>query len=256
MGDLDPESREGRAPIIAISLTHVGIVCPQKEIPCGIPTNFGLFQAAKKHMRPSKEEEQSLNSTRKRIERISLGEVDYKAFYDDFTIHHKQEWDDFFQHPENGIHLKFACAVLMLLSDVFIFRCSYEACGEVLDIHSNTTDIFNPCSTHVPPVTRNELISEGSNYEQLKYSENAQRATLNLRLKRYAISIPVMRDLCAYEAKYPSSSHLVNGQRLTLEKLRLCLNSPQYNPTLDEIHALPEEVWMEVIQNLNLILFQ
>lgn len=99
---------DGRAPIIHVSETHVGFVAPGKVIPTGVPTNFGFFQAAEKHvLKPTKEEKEHPDFESRQLRRRILGEVDYKAFYDDITLTHTEEWVEFFLHPDNYLTMTY-----------------------------------------------------------------------------------------------------------------------------------------------------
>lgn len=128
----DTSNIDGRAPIKHVSRTHVGFVCPGKLIPFGLPKNFGLLQAAEKHAYFSKEEKGRADFFNHRQGWLSqtLGEVDYKAFYDDLTIHNQQEWDYFFQHPTNISHLLSTHGTLMKLAEIYSRRETYKSCGE------------------------------------------------------------------------------------------------------------------------------
>ena len=74
------------------------------------------------------------------------------------------------------------------------------------------------------------------------------RLILNARLKKYAISIPLLRASCIFEAKYMASDI---GQQQCPHCVRLCLNYPNGHAlTVSEINAIREEVWMRIITTL------
>eukprot|EP00579_Thalassiosira_antarctica_P009274 CAMPEP_0201880494 /NCGR_PEP_ID=MMETSP0902-20130614/11057_1 /ASSEMBLY_ACC=CAM_ASM_000551 /TAXON_ID=420261 /ORGANISM="Thalassiosira antarctica, Strain CCMP982" /LENGTH=310 /DNA_ID=CAMNT_0048408505 /DNA_START=342 /DNA_END=1274 /DNA_ORIENTATION=+ len=240
MADLGAESQEGRAPIIAVSITHAGFVCPRKQIPHGIPTNFGLLQAAEKALFLSKEEEEEVSKNEyERRNKSLFGEVHYKAFYDDFTIHHEQEWAAFFQHPMNWIYLHGACWVLMKLADIYYCRPALEECGEVVDKLSETAELLKQ------HITATDYLKDHIHmYEKLKYQVNIFQCVW---LKKETVDVPALRDICAYEVKYLYSSSLDSSEQPNLHVTWLGLTfPPHHTPTVEEIYALPEECMLKL----------
>ena len=125
MEDEDKEREEGSAPILFVSLTHAGYVCPGKKKPEGIPTNFGLYQAAEKFFRVKR-----TNLTY--IENFQVPEDECRALYQDLTIH-KDEWVAFFRHLVNSRHFVTAFNALYILADAYMTRGLHDECKEVLE---------------------------------------------------------------------------------------------------------------------------
>ncbi|KAL9189949.1 hypothetical protein ACHAXT_009624 [Thalassiosira profunda] len=123
MEDEDNEREEAIAPILFVSLTHAGYVCPGKKKPEGIPTNFGLYQAAERFFRVKR-----TNVTY--IENFQVPEDECRALYQDLTIH-KDEWVTFFRHLENSRHFVTAFNALYILADAYMTRGLHDECKGV-----------------------------------------------------------------------------------------------------------------------------
>jgi len=244
------EVEDGRAPIVHVSSTHAGLVCPGREIPSGIPTNFGLFQAAEKHFYSTKEEKEHPDFESNQSRKRNLGEVDYKAFYDDLTILNEGEWTDFFAHPNNYRTMTSIHGVLTNLGNIYFKRGVYESSGEVFE---KAAEIIQLCKQHCSNPDLPYLRVHIPECDQAEYEANTFRSILNMQLKRYRLNIPVWLDACAYEAKY-------------LDTPPLCLDNQPYLcclqkergltihciPTVEEIHTLSDNVILKCMKKYRL----
>lgn len=237
---------QGGAPILHVNQTHAGLVCPGKQKPDGIPTNFGLFQASERHFAQSTPD--SVEGWR----RQSLGEVDYKSYFDDMALHSKNEWTSFFRHPENSRILVFSHSVMYTLADICMKRGSLEKCAEVLEWMENDAsemmvvlkqklsggrDVGDFYSAQVPQ------------FEQYDYLGKVTRSELNMTLSRFEDNVDTFREICAYETKVCGSLIYAGGPNLHLSCLQKSRKiSLDQIPSAAEIRALPSKVFVRCMK--------
>jgi len=243
-------AEDGRAPLIHVHFTHAGPVCPGKRIPSGIPSNFGLLQAAQEHLHPTKEEKEHPDFESILSQKTNLGEVDYKAFYDDLTILNEGEWADFFRHPHNYKVMVIAHDVVYMLAGIHFKREAYESCGEVLE---KSAEIMRICKQHCSRPNFPYMRMHIPECDRCEYKIKILRSSLNMQLNRYKANIPLYRDACAFEAKYPDAPPLSCYNQPHLFWLHKSRGSAiDCIPTAEEIYAFPDEAILRCMEEYQL----
>ncbi|KAL9189576.1 hypothetical protein ACHAXT_009251 [Thalassiosira profunda] len=248
------EDDEDGAPLVFVGETHAGVLCPGKKKPAGVPRNFGLLQRAESHCHGTDAEadekcmrigglnyipdEERLNSWKKEC----LGEVDSKLLFDDI-INNDHEWTAFFMHSRNLRHLITAASLLHGMADIYMKRCSFEQCANVLDWTERVPGMIAKFSQQEIAYECNYYTSmnfQMQHYKELEFLNMTFRSELNIRAGEFSANVPKFREICLYEAGRsstfaPNDDVYVAAGTFHLRRLQLSRKMPlNYIPTEKE----------------------
>ena len=241
------EDDDGRAPIVSVSYSCRGYIFPGKQIPDGIPYNFGIFQVAERYISSMpKDESRPIEASERQMKcrkYIFLGEVHYMAFYNDLIIH-TEEWVDFFSHWSHCDYVSGACQVLLGLIDINLERGEYEFCGEVLEVASEISLTYKLLGDlHAAHFQKTELDKKIKDSLSIEYYLKTKRSQINIKLERYKENTPLFRDLCAFEADLDNSTVVLFGEGMHLKSLQTIVRELTHSrvPTnAEEISSVPD----------------
>lgn len=243
MPDEDAHDKEGnRVSAIGVCRTHAGLVVRGKRIPPGLPTNFGLLQAADWHFCLNEEEKALMDSDfSKHWHKEVLGEVDYKAFYDDLTFHNPQEWAELFRNPDNHEFIKRTMKIILSLARIYVNRGPYETCGEVLDKAQEMV------TTLLQSIRHQHSAEDHFIFDRIGYDANVIRTTLNVKMRQYRANVSVFQDICVFEATYftqtPFTQTPADPRVRHIMMLQQTRKLTQFDTiTVEEILSLPNEI--------------
>jgi hypothetical protein len=180
-------AKKSGAPIMTMSFTAFGPVGPGMPIPAGVPSNFGLKQAAVMEIH-------SNNASSSGGKGNMRGEKAYREYYDDLE-HNRDLWLAFFDIQKHYVDAEQTCGILGILATIYRQRGVLDTCEKVLDMEDEVLTRYQRSS-----------VSEGPEavrcYDELNYKYQIIRYNLFLQTQRYSQCGKLFRTLAHYELKY------------------------------------------------------